>query len=139
MVDGIKKYDSVNAYVGLVVASITVHTSLKFSDDVIEDEEDITTEDSVETDVVVPQEVKEDIFVVEPCDDEPQEDVAATQKNNDVTEYVIAKVADDNTTVNPIEVDEFNKCIKYFQNLNELGYRTAMHKTSDDYVITIMW
>ena len=82
------------------------NTNDNASDDVIEDEEDITTEDSVETDVVEPQEVKEDIFVVEPCDDEPQEDVAATQKNNDVTENVIAKVADDNTTVNPIEVDE---------------------------------
>lgn len=37
------------------------------------------------------------------------------------------------------KVDEFNKCIKYFENLNELGYRAAMHKTSDHYVITIMW
>ena len=41
--------------------------------------------------------------------------------------------------VNPIEADEFNKCIKYFQNLNELGYRAAMHKTYNNYVITIMW
>jgi hypothetical protein len=41
--------------------------------------------------------------------------------------------------VNPIEADEFNKCIEYFQDLNELGYRAAMHKTSDHYVITIMW
>jgi hypothetical protein len=40
---------------------------------------------------------------------------------------------------NPIEADEFNKCIKHFENLNELGYRAAMHKTSDHYVITIMW
>lgn len=41
--------------------------------------------------------------------------------------------------VNPLEADEFNKCIKYFENLNELGYRTAKRKTLDNYVITIMW
>lgn len=41
--------------------------------------------------------------------------------------------------VNPIEVDEFNKCIEHFQDLNELGYRAAMHKTYNTYVITIMW
>lgn len=41
--------------------------------------------------------------------------------------------------VNPIEADEFNKCIKHFQNLNELGYHTAMRKTIDNYIITIMW
>lgn len=41
--------------------------------------------------------------------------------------------------VNPIEADEFNKCIEHFQDLNELGYRAAMHKTYNTYVITIMW
>lgn len=36
-VDGIKKYDDINSYVSLVVASIVAHTNLKFGEDVIAD------------------------------------------------------------------------------------------------------
>lgn len=36
-VDGIKKYDDINSYVSLVVASIVAHTNLKFGADPIED------------------------------------------------------------------------------------------------------
>lgn len=36
-VDGIKKYDDINGYVSLVVASIVAHTNLKFGDDVVAD------------------------------------------------------------------------------------------------------
>lgn len=36
-VDGIKKYDSIDGYVGLVVASIAAHTTLEFSSDPVED------------------------------------------------------------------------------------------------------
>ena len=36
-VDGIKKYDDINSYVSLVVASIIAHTNLKFGEDVIAD------------------------------------------------------------------------------------------------------
>lgn len=36
-VDGIKKYDSISGYVGLVVASIIAHTNLQFGDDVVAD------------------------------------------------------------------------------------------------------
>ena len=36
-VDGIKKYDSISAYIGLVVASIMEHTDLDFSNDPIAD------------------------------------------------------------------------------------------------------
>ena len=36
-VDGIKKYDSIDGYVSLVVASIAAHTSLQFSDDPVAD------------------------------------------------------------------------------------------------------
>lgn len=36
-IDGIKKYDSISAYVGLISAAITAHTSLNFSDDPISD------------------------------------------------------------------------------------------------------
>ena len=36
-VDGIKKYDDINSYVSLVVASIVAHTNLEFGDDVIAD------------------------------------------------------------------------------------------------------
>lgn len=36
-VDGIKRYDSIDAYVGFVVASITAHTNLKFEDDPVAD------------------------------------------------------------------------------------------------------
>jgi hypothetical protein len=36
-VDGIKKYDDINSYVSLVVASIVAHTNLKFGSDPIED------------------------------------------------------------------------------------------------------
>jgi hypothetical protein len=35
--DGIKKYDDINSYVSLVVASIAEHTSLKFGDDPVAD------------------------------------------------------------------------------------------------------
>lgn len=33
----------------------------------------------------------------------------------------------------------FDDCIRYFHNLNELGYQTAMHKELGKYVITIIW
>lgn len=36
-VDGIKKYDSIDGYVSLIVASIVAHTNLQFSDDPIAD------------------------------------------------------------------------------------------------------
>jgi hypothetical protein len=36
-VDGIKKHDSISAYVGFVAASIAVHTNLQFGEDPIED------------------------------------------------------------------------------------------------------
>lgn len=36
-IDGIKKYDSINGYISLIIASITIHTSLQFGDDPIED------------------------------------------------------------------------------------------------------
>lgn len=36
-VDGIKKYDDINSYVSLVVASIVAHTNLEFGEDPIED------------------------------------------------------------------------------------------------------
>ena len=35
--DGIKKYDSINAYIGLVVATISTHTNLEFSADPVAD------------------------------------------------------------------------------------------------------
>lgn len=37
LVDGIKKYDSVNAYISFIVASVTAHTNLEFSNDPVED------------------------------------------------------------------------------------------------------
>lgn len=37
VVDGIKKYDAIGAYIGLVAASITAHTALTFSANPIED------------------------------------------------------------------------------------------------------
>lgn len=37
VVDGIKKYNSIDGYVSLVVASIIAHTNLQFSEDVISD------------------------------------------------------------------------------------------------------
>lgn len=37
VVDGIKKYDSINAYIGLVMASIVAHTNLECSKDPITD------------------------------------------------------------------------------------------------------
>lgn len=37
VVDGIKKYDSIGAYIGFIVASIMAHTSLMFSNDPIAD------------------------------------------------------------------------------------------------------
>ena len=36
-IDGIKKYDSIDGYIGLVIASIASHTSLQFSDDPVAD------------------------------------------------------------------------------------------------------
>jgi hypothetical protein len=36
-VDGIKKYDDIDSYVSLIVASIAAHTALEFSDDPIDD------------------------------------------------------------------------------------------------------
>lgn len=36
-VDGIKKYDTINGYIGLIVASIAAHTNLEFSDDPVSD------------------------------------------------------------------------------------------------------
>lgn len=36
-VDGVKKYDSIDGYLGLIVASIAAHTNLQFSDDPIAD------------------------------------------------------------------------------------------------------
>lgn len=36
-VDSIKKHDSINAYIGFVVAMISAHTSLQFSDDPVAD------------------------------------------------------------------------------------------------------
>ena len=36
-VDGIKKHDSVSAYISFIIASLTAHTNLEFSDDPIED------------------------------------------------------------------------------------------------------
>lgn len=37
VVDGIKKYDSINGYVGLIVASIAAHTNLQWSEDPVSD------------------------------------------------------------------------------------------------------
>ena len=37
VVDGIKKYDSIGAYIGFVVASIVAHTTLEFSSNPIDD------------------------------------------------------------------------------------------------------
>jgi hypothetical protein len=36
-IDGIKKYDSINAYLGLIIATLVAHTNLEFSDDPIVD------------------------------------------------------------------------------------------------------
>ena len=36
-VDGIKKHDSVNAYISFIVASLAAHTNLEFGDDPVED------------------------------------------------------------------------------------------------------
>lgn len=36
-VDGVKRYDSIDGYIGLVVAAIVAHTNLEFGDDVISD------------------------------------------------------------------------------------------------------
>lgn len=33
----------------------------------------------------------------------------------------------------------FDDCIGYFNNLNNLGYQTAMHRELGKYVITIIW
>lgn len=38
-----------------------------------------------------------------------------------------------------IDKDNFDDCIRYFHNLNVLGYDTAMHKELGKYVITIIW
>ena len=37
VIDGIKKYDSISGYIGLIVASIMAHTNLKFSSDPVAD------------------------------------------------------------------------------------------------------
>ena len=37
LVDGIKKHDSVNAYISFIIASLTAHTNLIFGDDPVED------------------------------------------------------------------------------------------------------
>lgn len=37
VIDGIKKYDSIDGYIGLIIASIAAHTSLKFSNDPVAD------------------------------------------------------------------------------------------------------
>ena len=37
VIDGIKKYDDVHSYISLIVASIKIHTNLRFSDDPIAD------------------------------------------------------------------------------------------------------
>lgn len=36
-VDGIRKHDSVNAYISFIIASLTAHTNLTFGDDPVED------------------------------------------------------------------------------------------------------
>lgn len=36
-IDGIKRYDTIDGYIGLIVASIASHTSLQFSDDPVAD------------------------------------------------------------------------------------------------------
>lgn len=38
-----------------------------------------------------------------------------------------------------MDKDNFDDCIRYFHNLNELGYETAMYKEYGKYVIMIMW
>lgn len=44
-------------------------------------------------------------------------------------------------TFNDDKMDKanFDDCIRYFNNLNELGYKTAMYKELGKYVIMIMW
>lgn len=37
VIDGIKKYDSINGYVGLIVASIAAHTNLQWGEDPVSD------------------------------------------------------------------------------------------------------
>lgn len=37
VIDGIKKYDNINAYIGFIITSIVAHTNLKCSDDPISD------------------------------------------------------------------------------------------------------
>lgn len=37
VIDGIKKYDSIDGYIGFIIASIAAHTSLKFSNDPVAD------------------------------------------------------------------------------------------------------
>lgn len=39
----------------------------------------------------------------------------------------------------PGETADFMKCIKCFNDLNKLGYKTAMYKELGKYIITIMW
>ena len=38
-----------------------------------------------------------------------------------------------------IDRDEFNNCVRYFNDLKELGYTTFENKVYDKYVITILW
>ena len=44
-------------------------------------------------------------------------------------------------TFNDDKIDKanFDDCIKYFNNLNELGYKTAMYRELGKYVILITW
>ena len=50
-IDGVKKHDSISAYVGLVTASIAVHTNLQFGEDPIEDY-DVLAENGLLTQIV---------------------------------------------------------------------------------------
>lgn len=38
-----------------------------------------------------------------------------------------------------IDKSNFDDCIRYFNNLNELGYKTAMYRELGKYVIMITW
>lgn len=38
-----------------------------------------------------------------------------------------------------MDKDNFDDCIRYFNNLNELDYKTAMYKEYGKYVIVITW
>ena len=38
-----------------------------------------------------------------------------------------------------MDKDNFDDCIRYFNNLNELGYKTSMYRELGKYVIMITW